>query len=103
MDYRSGIQKRMKDTSSAKQFSFMLACDCCGRIYRTFPIRIDVLMETQSEAWDKAYAQALDDFSQIISRCLRCGHFVCDCCIVVDERGHLCKNCENGGDYSDGV
>ena len=93
MNYRNWIEKRMKDISKDERIIFALQCECCAQTYRTFPVQVDTFLESVSEAKTAAYQQALDDFSQILSHCPKCGRFVCERCMVIDIRGHLCKDC----------
>ncbi len=93
MDYEAYIKNRIRDVSEDGRFAYTLDCVCCGETYRTLPIRFEKLLETEENAAAGAYESAIKDFSQILTRCLVCGDFVCERCVSVDERGHLCKSC----------
>ena len=93
MDYRDWIKKRLRDISAGEQIAFALDCECCKQTYRTFPVRADPFLEPVTETRTAAYQHAFEDFSQILSRCPKCERFVCESCMVIDERGHLCKDC----------
>ncbi len=87
----------MKEVLAEDQIVFTLQCPCCGQTYRTFPIRFDKTLEFLAQAKKEAHRQAVDDFTDILTLCPYCGRFVCQHCVVVDVRGHLCKDCTMGG------
>ena len=93
MNHQSLIESKIREERLGDEIVFALGCDCCGQTYRTFPIRIDEMLETVEDARTAARLQAASDFSDILTQCLCCKRFVCDQCVVVDKRGHLCKDC----------
>ena len=96
MDFRSWtdwIEQNMEDISAGGRVAFALTCSCCHQTYRTFPVRADPFLEPVAETRAQAHRQAVEDFSQILSRCPLCGRYVCGECIVIDGRGHLCRDC----------
>ena len=96
MDRINWISANMKECHADCHIIFTLDCVCCGETYRTFPAHIDRFLETEEDARVAAYRQAIDDFSQILTRCLVCGRYVCNRCVVIGARGHLCKDCAEG-------
>ncbi len=100
MEYKEWIEPRMREAHAQDEIIFALDCPCCGQTYRAFPVRFDKTLEFLAQAKKEARRQAISDFTDILTRCPCCSRFVCQRCVVVDERGHLCKNCaenEPGG------
>jgi len=77
---------------------FGFECELCRTLYKTMPANInDSLYNTKKEAYEAEYEQAVADFAYTLTKCQKCGKFVCEQCVILDEHGDLCTACVNEG------
>ena len=88
------VEKHIKDISPDKDtIHFGVECELCGAVYKTMQRKLNLIIETREMVFPEEYEQAVEDLSSILMKCPDCGRFVCEQCVVIDERGELCSGC----------
>lgn len=102
----SSVTKRIDDTSTAKNFQFILYCDSCGERYDTKPIRFSVadapdklesFTELQKMIWETEHEDAYERANQYalitFTPCTNCGRAICPDC-AIDWECPTCPDCQ---------
>ena len=103
---KRAMKEALRDCSTLEEFSFLIRCQECGRIWRSKPVRFSgagITPETEGRwtlfrtlyererqaAREAAAAEAVGVFNI----CPICGRVVCDRCFLICEDADVCTSC----------